>query len=221
MSLLILLPFLISLLTCVGALLYILKRKSLTQSICVQQAAQIQKRLIKPLRQLIRMNPQATILRAKRTAADQSLNSALASGVPYAIAAAKAVKVAVVLEQLAFQAKQLALLTQARLIREEGRQEMLQRVRRLAASPVQTPYFYFRALAVEPKPMTSLSPSYETIPLFGLGQQQRFRFTVDLLARFPNFNFNLDMIQITECSVTLKEKGANTWEVQILTARAP
>ncbi len=219
-SLLALAPFLASLCTVVGASLYILKRKSLAQAFCIHQASRLQAELKKPLRKLIRMNARATTLRTQRTAADNALQHALSSGVPYAIAAAQAVQTAVILQQLAFRAQQWALLAEAQRVRFQGQREMRHQVEGLAITSVQSRTFYFRPLAVEPQPISSLTPDYKPIGWFERGQSQEFRFDIDLLAHFPLAKAGLEFRQTTLCSVTLKQQE-DDWQIQILAAKAP
>lgn len=220
MSLLATVPLLITLLTCLGATFYVLRRKSLAQSICVQQAARMQNDLAKPLEKLLKMNSHATNLRAARQAADDGVESARMSAYPPAIVAAQAIQTSVILQQTAFHAKQLALLAEAQRIRDEGQRELRSKVAKLQALQVQSQVFYYRPLAVEPRPTLSLSPNYETIPLFSSAQQQRYRYQIDLLAQFPGLHeLGLSSKQLTECSVTLND-GGDSWDVQILAAKA-
>ena len=166
------------------------------------------------------LNPHAETLRLQRTVADDSLAAAISSGVPYAIAAAKVAQTAVILAQIAFHARQLALLADAARLRSEGQRELRLRAGHLAARGIETPVFYSRALAVEPRPVTSLSPNYEPITMFRLGQQTRFRFHVDLLSEFPALRAGMNTTQKTECAVTLQERSDH-WQIQILAAKAP
>lgn len=216
-----LIPFFTTLLVCLGTCFFILKRKSLAQAICVQQASRIQHELSKPLTNLLRLNPRATTLRAQRQAADLALDSAIASGYPPAIAAAKAVQVAVILQQTALRTQQLALLMEAQRIRDQGQRDLRGRATALEATHIQAQTFYYRPLAVEPRPKISITPNYETIRFFEIGQQQRFRFAINLLGRSSQvlgFGFNPE--QTTECSVTLKGQEEQ-WNLHILAAKAP
>lgn len=220
MSLLILLPLFLTLALSLAVTYSVLKRKSLAQAICIQSASRLQENLRSPLEKLLHMNTQATALRTQRTIADDALAAAVSSGVPYAIAAAKAVQLGVILAQTAFRARQWALLTEAERIRSEGQRELRSRASRLPASGIQTPTYFFRALAVEPKPITSLTPNYKPVPLFERAQQTRLRFRVNLLNLFPELGEGLDFIQTTECSVTLQERDER-WQIHILAAKAP
>jgi len=219
-SLLAILPLLLTLLVSVGAVFYVLKRKSLAQSICVQQAARMQQDLKLPLKKLLHLNPKATSLRAQRVKADSSLLAATASGYPPAIAAAQAMRTAVIVQQTALGAQQIALLFEAQRLRDQGQRELRRRVAPLAAKAIQSRSFYFRPLAVEPKPPVDLSPNYETVAGFSTFQQHAFYFQVDLLAGFPAVEkLNINAIQPTNCSVTLQEKD-DEWKIQILAAKA-
>src|SRR4051812_42740243 len=65
-SLLALLPLFLTVLIALGAALFIFKKKSLAQAICVQQAARLQSDLSQTLEKLLRLNPRATSLRSQR-----------------------------------------------------------------------------------------------------------------------------------------------------------
>ncbi len=222
-SLLCLAPFAAALFIALCCSFYILKRKSLAQSHCVQQASQLQQELAGTLDQLLRLNPRAKILRTQRAAADRAVKVALASGNPYALAAAKAYWAAVVLQQIALRTQQQALLAQADRQRHFGHRRLRERLRTLRVASLDSRRYYWRALAVEARPPASLTPDYETLPFFQLLQQHRFRFQSDLRPPFAGVNtLNKDIAlkQTTECSVTLKGKQKQ-WKVQIVAANAP
>lgn len=219
-SLLALVPLLATVFVCTGAALYALKRKSLAQSICVQQAARLQEDLKSPLRKLLSMNRRAEFLRGKRQTADNNLRAANASGYPPAIAAAQAAQLAVILEQTEFHLRQLALLAEANRIRSVRGREIHERAARVHAIDVVSRTYFPQALAVEAKPPYDLSPNYETVPGFELAQQQRFQYRLDVLDLFPRSRKVVtDLIQKIDCSVTLVERSGD-WEIEILTARA-
>lgn len=214
-------PLLLTVLFATGLALYALKRKSLAQSICVQQASILQNNLKGPLLKLLKMNTQAKILRARRTVAEARLVQALASGHPAVIAAAKLARDVVVLEQTAFHSKQLALLNEAQRLRAHDQRELRRRVSLFPAAGVSTPASFPLALAVEPVPATSPSPDYVPVPGFEYAQQQSFEFSINVAADFP---FVRDFVasgwQTSRCSVTLSERSGQ-WALKILAAKAP
>jgi hypothetical protein len=212
-------PLLLALAFTLAVVLHAIKMKSLSQSMCLQGAIRLQTDLKRPLKQLMRMNVQARTLRMQRTLADQNLATALASGVPYAIAAAKAVQTAVIAAQVAFRARQELVLIEARAIRLSDQQRMSVQARSLGATGFVSPTYYYRALAVEPRPRDSLSPDYVKIAGFGRAQQQRFRFRVNLLKHWPVKLPKLDINQTTECSVSLQGEEQK-WNVDILAVKA-
>jgi len=218
-SLIALVPLALALVISLSAGFYFLKRKSLAQAHCVQQAAVMQKELQGTLEQLLRLNPKAKALRAQRQAADAAVKAAAGSVNPYALAAAKAYWSAVVLQQLALRSKQQALLQRASQQRHSGHRQLRERLRSLDVRQVDSKKYYWRALAVEASPPASLTPDYRPLPFFEKWQQHRFRFQVDLR---PPFAIPLglgSLKQITECSVTLKGEE-NQWKVQIAAASA-
>lgn len=220
MSLLALVPLCAALIVALCSSFYFLKRKSLAQAHCIQQAAQMQNELKDTLDKLLRLNPRAKALRAQREAADSALKTAVSSANPYAIAAAQAYWTAVVLQQTALRAQQQALLTRAEGQRQSGHRRLRERLRPLRVSSVDSRSYYWRALAVEAHPPASLTPDYDPLPLFAYMQQHRFRFQVDLRPPFADGLRGLDLRQTTECSVTLKGEEKK-WKVQVLAANAP
>ena len=194
---------------------YVFKRKLRAQSQCVKEALSLQQNLGKTLDSLLRLNPRATRLRSQRDQADRALIEAMSTAFPPAVVAAKAVRTGVILQQLALQAQQLQLLTQAKLQRDSHHRTLSLDVRGLAASPVNSKAFYLRPLAVDPTPATSLSPDYETVADFKNSQRHEFNFNVDLSPPFSNFKFK----QETFCSVTLTGKEGS-WRPQIIAASA-
>ena len=214
-----LVPLLLALLMALYASFYILKKKSLAQSHCVQQASLLQRDLRQTLDDLLRLNSRATNLRQQRQAADQGLKAALSSANPYVIAAAKAYWVAVFLQQTALASQQQALLRRADQQRQSGQRQIHEQLRRLNVRRVESRRYYWRALAVEAQPAWSLTPDYKTLPLFPTLQQHRFRFAVDLRPSFAHSVLPREINQITECSVTLKGQK-DKWKIQVLAASA-
>ncbi len=197
-----------------------MKRKSLAQAHCVQQASVLQMELKDTLDKLLRLNPKSKSLRAQRDMADKALQRAVASANPYAMAAAKAYWMAVVVQQLALRSKQQALLARADQQRHYGHRQLRDRLRSLGVSKVASRKYYWRALAVEASPPASLTPNYEPLPVFSYMQQHRFRFEVDLRPKFASVLRGMDLRQTTECSVSLKGEHRK-WELQIVAANAP
>lgn len=211
-SLLALIPLTAALVISLSAGLFMMKRKSLAQAHCVQQGALLQKELNGTLDKLLKLNRAATVLRRQRDLADKALKAAILLANPYAIAAARAAWTAVFLEQTALAAKQQALLRQADQQRNTGHRQLRDKLRELHVRNVTSRKYYWRSLAVEASPITSLTPDYKPLPGFKQWQQHRFRFEVPL-------DPYAKIIQATECSVSLTGKEKE-WKVQILAANA-
>ena len=202
-------------LTLVASVVYgymVLRKKSLAQSHCVQQASLLQRDLKANLESLLKLNPRARALRRQREVADRALKAAIQSKVPAAIAAATAAWTAVYLQQVELRGQQEQLLRQAEIRREVGQRQLREKIYPLRARNMIAKKMYWRSLAVEAVPPTSLTPDYVPLPAFPNLQQQKYRFDVPLdpLGK---------IVQKTECSVSItgKEKA---WKVQILAANA-
>lgn len=223
MSLLALVPLLATLVLCVGVALLVIKKKALAEAYCVRAGFRVQVNLRGTLDRLLKMNKPAAQLRARRFAADRKLQSAIASANPYAIAAAKAVHTAVILEQTTFRLKQDALLAEAKAERERAGREVASDTRDLKVRSVDSRGFYTRALAVEAVPAASLTPDFVPVAGFRYLQRHRFRFVVDLAPKLPveaAFPLGLENMlpilkQTTSCAVTLTGKEKE-WTVQII-----
>ncbi len=215
-----LIPMIIALFTLVAGAQYVFKHKLRAQSLCVKEALLLQRDLQKTLTELTRLNPQATRLRAQRAKADRAVLKAAMAANPYALAAAKAVQTAVIAAQLALKAQQIKLLAQARIQRLDHHRALAGEVDRLAAGRVQSKTFYWRPLAVEPKPPISLTPDYKMVAGFENSQQHQFSFDVILTPPFLLFEAKyFEFKQKTLCSVTLEAKEG-AWRPQIVAASA-
>ncbi len=211
-ALLALVPFAMTLIISLVLGLFILKRKSLAQAHCVQQASLLQNELKGTLESLLKLNPRATRLRRQRDIADKALKAAISSANPYAIALAQAAWTAVFLQQTALRSQQQLLLKKAERQRDTGHRNLREKLNSLHVRNLNSRKYYWRALAVEAVPLTSLTPDYRPLPGFSLLQQHRFRFDVALDPQGK-------LIQSTECSVSLNGKE-KAWKVQILAANA-
>jgi hypothetical protein len=207
-----LIPLAMTLVASLGYGFVVLRKKSLAQSQCVQQASILQKELKGTLDSLLNLNPRAKALRRKREAAERALDVAVKSKVPHLIAAATAAKTAVYLEQLALRSNQERLLKIADVQRDAGERRLRERTRSLHIRNFRAKKIFWRSLAVAAEPPGSLTPDYIPVPGFSKFQQHKFRFDVPLDPYGK-------IIQPAECSVSLagKEKA---WQVQILAANA-
>lgn len=208
-----LIPLLLVVITVAAGTQFAMKKKLEAQSLCVKSGLDLQKDLTKPLSQLLKLNPQARQLRAQRANADRAYFSALASANPYALAAARAWRTAVILAQNALRAEQQRLLASARISRVRSHQKLVADSRQ---PKVESKTYYHRSLAVYPTPQSSPSPDYLTEPNFARLQQQRFSFEVDLT---PGFWHAQKFKQTTTCSVSLNGKEGS-WYPKIIAASA-
>jgi hypothetical protein len=202
-------------LTLVASLAYgyvALRKKSLAQAHCVQQASLLQTELKSTLEALLKLNKRAKALRRRREIADKALDAAVKSKIPQAVAAAGAAWTAVYLQQVELRGEQERLLRTAGVQRETGERQLRQKISALRARNLIAKKSYWRALAVEAVPPDSLTPDYVPLPAFERLQQQKYRFDVALDPYGK-------IVQATECSVSITGKE-NAWKVQILAANA-
>ncbi|MBX3022564.1 MAG: hypothetical protein KF799_12905 [Bdellovibrionales bacterium] len=204
----------------VGSAFYFLQKKSVAQSLCVQTAVRLQTALGESMASLMQLNPRAAALRRERARAERALRLALRSGNPKAIAAAKALRYAVILAQYSHRARQLTILRRAGLQRSQATRELTFRSRKVRQSGLISQSFYSEALAVHPVPENSLTPSYVKAQPFANLQRHRFAFQVDLKPPFFPVDWSLNGFrQNSECIVTLSQENT-TWNARILAASA-
>lgn len=196
-----------------------LKMKSMSQSVCILNAVQLQNALKTPLEKLLGLNRRARVLRAKREAADRGLKLALLSKNPPAIVAAKALQTAAILQQTELSLAQHRWLAEAERLRQRHTQRMREIAFRKRFGAPAVRRFFPLALAVRPRPTASLSPDYVPVSDFELRQQQRFSYFTDLRPEFFREHSALPFRQKTECSATLTEKGG-VWNPEILAGSA-
>lgn len=211
-SSLVLIPLILTIFVSLSAALFVLKRKSLAQSFCVQEVTRLQNELADLLTNLVKLNPKAKSLRRQREIANHAVQKALLTGVPAWIAAAKANQAAVIMAQLALQAQQQKLLLESQHARERSHRELEQRIRRLRASALHARAFYPLGLAVQPIPAGSISPDYMEAQPFGYLQQHHFQFMMALT--FWNLPAT-SVQQRTECSASLIKKEKK-WTVALM-----
>lgn len=218
-SVLALAPLLLALVVVLAAAFWAIRKKATAQAYCVSQGVRLQLELKSTLEQLLRLNRPAKALRARRSATEKALAAAILSGNPAAIATARAARTAVIAEQMALSTRQTALLREAARLRLEAHRELSSRVSPLGVRSVEARSPYWRALAVEPRPLNSPTPDYVPVPGFTQWQQQTFRFAVDLQPPLPTLERLAGARQITECAISLTGKESQ-WSVRILATAA-
>lgn len=221
LTMLILVPALLTVLIALATAYFIFERQALSQSVCVQESVQAQLKLAEVLKRLLNLNPRARTLRRQRAAADRAVAIAARTGMPQAIASAKAVQTAVKLLQASLRGAQLRLLAEAREARVDHERRLANRLRSLRTSPVRSQALFPLPLAVLEQPLGSASPDFIPARPFERLQQQRFRFQVDLQPPFLPRDWAIGHLRLdSECSATLTPEK-DRWQVRILAASAP
>lgn len=210
-----LIPLLMTVVLAVAGVENVMKQKLRAQSLCVKAALRLQSDLGEILDSLLKLNPEATRLRAERKVADARLAAAIVTANPYAITLARAYKASVVLRQGALRAKQLILLSKAQLKLSSQTQELRIETKKLGGLNFQRRDFDFRPLAVSAAPKNSASPSYDLVSPFERRQTKIFSFDVLLFARVQPLSWR----QQTRCATTLKKESLQ-WKPKIQLANA-
>lgn len=214
-----LIPLLVAAFAALATSLFVLQRKSLAQSVCVQSASALSQSLGQSLGELMALNTRARALRRQRTAAEAARAAALASLNGPALAAAEATLAAIQLAQMALDARQRTILMMARMTRQRGQADFRARAARLRGTRVTTEPRFAPALAVRARPPAELAPEYEEADDFSRRQRQTFAFDLELTPAFAR-GLVTRATQRTACVTTLKRK-ANQWRNQIVEASAP
>lgn len=207
-----LIPLLLTAAMAIAGVTYSLQRRLLGQSLCVSQMSQLQSDLAIQLKELIKLNPKATRLQSDRAKAEKALRAAMASQIPQAIAAAHAYRAAVIAQQIALRTQQEKILIESRRLRIRYVQNARQELKKVQASEVRSLSQAPLGLAVAPKPVTSLSPSYDLINSFSVWQSQTLRFSYNPWPKFLFWATPKSRHSI-HCQVSLKER--EPWDLQI------
>ena len=218
-SLLTLLPLLLTLTIGLGGTLYILKKKSLAQSLCLRAGIQLQHELRRNLAALIDLNPKAKRLEVRRLRAQKAFRAAIISGNPSLIAVAKANKTAVLLEQMQLRAQQAHLLVDSQRARAVHKKQLHQDLQMIAARDLKTLHAS-QGIAVFATSARAITPEYQPKPDFTRSQLEQHEFRVDLS---PPFRWPVEipsLSQTTKCSVSI-EGGHNQWHIKIIEANVP
>ncbi len=219
-STLVLIPFLVALFTAVVTVVWVLKRRSLAQSLCVSHSVRMQDDLGDRLQELLRLNPKATKLRAQRQAADREVDAANASGIVPLIVAARAHQAYVILSQVSLRTQQQTILNQAEAQARQHEAQLRHGLARIGVHAVQANRFFPLALAVRPTPITSISPNFEPVRPFTFLQKRSFAFALPLGSAlnkvFPNSRDSF-WRQPMGCSASLADQEEQ-WRVRILAA---
>lgn len=193
----------------------VIAKKLKAQALCVKTAMGLQNDLARILKDLLKLNPEASRLRTERELAEARLAAALASANLFAITLAKAHRTSVILRQAALKAQQKILLVKAEARVQTYTREIRAEARSLGVSAVKRTDRDGRALAVSAHPATSPSPDYRVDVPFERRQTKFFSMDVPLATSLSPIRWK----QTTHCGTTIINKE-NQWHPQIIQASA-
>ena len=204
---LIMLPLLLAVLVSVVAAFYLLKNEGESKQICRTTALSMQETVAARLNQLIKMNPAAKVLRAKRTAADQTVKATEAY--PLLLPAALVAQAAVVAEQTTFAASQKLLIADAERASIFARIELKAKIHAALArahdvqtseasssqllSALNLPYLQsdisvnLPRFEVEASPKESLTPDYQAADDFSKLEALHVQWKLDVAQLLPEW----------------------------------
>lgn|GEM_PF-2915910 len=204
---LIMLPLLLAILVSVIAAFYLLKNEGESRQICRTTALSMQETVAARLNELIKMNPAAKVLRAKRVAADEAVKAMEAY--PLLLPAALAAQAAVVAEQTTFAASQKLLIADAERASILARIELKAKIHAAIArahelqssdasnsqvfSTLSIPYLQsdisvnLPRFEVEASPKESLTPDYQAADEFSKLEALHVQWKLDVAQLLPDW----------------------------------
>ena len=186
-----------------------IKNITRSQSYCIKQALQTQKKLGKILAQLVKLNKTVSYMSTARKTADASLATAIASVVfipktPQLIKARNKIKTL----QKALILKQKYLLTQSSLIRKQALTQLKQKLKKLKVNQVQDLTFYKKALAVQKEKIGSDAYIYKPVEDFKNHQKLTFQWSLPIFHPLNNsWPFFKNSYATYSCTSSLKQRG--------------
>ena len=207
--LLVLLPFLVTSLVFLGVLGLSLKHYHKGHRMCRQQLLETQDQLALVIERLVRLNPKSRTLRWKRMQAEKKWRLAQSTGRPAVIAAAAAHLSYVTAQQVRHQARQQKWIFMGRRIQWIGPSEFSSEVRREFKGKVRHLMPPKYPLALQAKPLKSLTPDYQPLPHFEERQKASAHWSLSVRAILPPFLSTFVNAQrkiIFQCSATIFRK---------------
>lgn len=220
-TLLTLLPLLLTVLMVYASAAFALRHHTLTTSQCRYVVWQAQTKMAGLLEALLKLNPRAASLRQQRRFAELKVRIARRTGYPAAIAAAEARRLIVIQRQLALRLQQHGLLEQARTIRSQVIYQYQHKVK--SQAQVQNVFMQSESetLAVQAEPALDLSPSYKPTNNFSQEQQISVFWQGDLFSHMPSWLLSKSISSgeiKNSCGATLQKKGA-LWQPTLAGAK--
>jgi hypothetical protein len=227
-TVLVLLPLLLTIAVVVGASLYILQNDAEIKHQCRTALLASQQRNERTLNELLSLNPGAKALRAEYQIA---MAAATAARDPYSIAITQAELRRVHLLQLAYSMRQKALILRAKTESlkgpEEARSSAIQKLKvsaRIQSDQESRPRSTIRhgSFPLTAQPAQSLTPDYQPTDRFSELQTAQAHLRVsfsDLLPQWMNHWIRFDDLELnTRCSATIEktpDKGGIKWNAKL------
>lgn len=175
------LPFFISLFLGFNLTSQILYYKQKARHICQSYNLAHQKQLKLKLQTLLKLNPEAKKLRLQLNSAKKALKLATISNLKPAMAVAQAFLNVIIAKQLVLNVKQKKILSKAIFLVKKVKKQLKKKLDKAFNKKTITKYSYRQlGLAVYPKPLSSLSPSYYTLPTFSHVQASYSTFKINI-----------------------------------------
>ena len=210
-TILILLPVLISCLMIFISMVFSIRNYDMSQSICIKHVMQAQGQMKKKLNSLLKLNPQADLLRRMYQQFKKLYRKALKNG-NAVMAVALAVKLAIIKQKrVLLDRKQKYILYQSRKIVQDSLRFFQEEMMKFNAKNIKRDHYRPIPLAVKAWQKT-VAPSYYLISSFSLKQTITFFWNMPLYQFLPGWlkeSFFKSNFSAYECSATLKTIGVN------------
>jgi hypothetical protein len=191
------------------------KYKTRAETLCRSYLIQSQIQTEKKIKQLLKLNPRAKILRSQRRQSQKILFKALQSKIPPAIALAKANDLRVLSLQLFHHSKQKLLISQIHLKSLKNRTKINRLLPKKLDYKLKIQSFKSPLVSFNKYPLYSPSPEYHRASFFSKKQYWQLHWQIQIKNLMPDWVSLNKKYKITDsCGATIQKKGLE-WEASL------
>ena len=212
--------FLMSLMVLVS-LIFCIRNHDQAQSYCLKYSLQAQENIKTNLKQLLKLNPKAKLLRKKHKTLKKLYRRALTIGEPISISILKAKLLMIKKQRVMLNIRQKQILKQSAQYMESAFKTFRKKLKPMQAEQIKKEHHYPFPLAVSAHPKNSIAPVYRPKRLFSARQTLSFSWKMPLHHSLPTWITKLffkNKLSLYHCSATIK-KHKLSWKSSLTTHR--
>ena len=220
-SLLLSLPLFLLCLMVLVALIFCIRNHDRAQSYCLKHNLQAQENIKTSLKQLLKLNPQAKILRKKHKILKKLYRKALTIGEPISISLLKTKLLMIKKQRKLLDMRQKQILNQSAQQVESAFKKFRKTIKSLQAKQIKKSHHFPFPLAVSAYPKTDIAPVYRPKRPFALHQTMSFSWKMPLHHSLPTWITKLffkNKLSSYHCSATIK-RHQRSWKSSLTTHR--